>query len=244
VAAAGAGGDPRTAEIAANLGGVRERIAAACRSAGRDPAEVTLVAVTKTFGVADARRLVSLGVGDLGENRDQEAAAKAAALAADPTAGPVRWHFVGRLQRNKSRSVAGYAALVHSVDRPELVEPLAAGARRAGRPELAVLLQVSLDGDTSRGGAAVPDLAGLAAAVAATTPLRLAGVMAVAPQHADPDAAFEALAAAAEAVRADHPGATVVSAGMSGDLEAAIRHGATHVRIGTALLGGRTPPVR
>lgn len=240
--------DDRAAELAANLAAVRSRVAAACAGAGRDPAEVTLVAVTKTFGVDDVRRLVDLGVTDLGENRDQEAAAKAASLAAalaavaappDRPHATVRWHFVGRLQRNKARSVASYAYLVHSVDRAELLDPLAAGARRAGRGPLGVLVQVSLDADPGRGGAVPADVPRLAAAVAERADLRLRGVMAVAPMGADPDAAFAGLVRVATAVRAAAPEATVVSAGMSGDLEAAIRHGATHVRVGTALLGGR-----
>jgi PLP dependent protein len=235
--------DPRSAEIAANLAEVRGRIAAACASAGRDPAEVTLVAVTKTFGVDDVRRLLALGVADVAENRDQEARSKVAALAADPPPAPARWHFVGRLQRNKCRSVAGYAAVVHAVDRVELVDALAAGARRANRAGLDVLIQVSLDGDPARGGVLPAGLPALAGAVAAAEPLRLLGVMAVAPQGADPDTAFAQLATVAAALRADHPEATAISAGMSGDLEAAIRRGATHVRIGTALLGGRAPAV-
>ncbi len=237
-ASAGEPADPRAAQIAANLAAVRRRIGAACAAAGRDPAGVTLVAVTKTFPAADVRRLLGLGVADVGENRDQEARVKAAAV---PEA---RWHFVGRLQRNKCRSVASYAALVHSVDRTELVAALAAGARRAGRDAaLDVLVQVSLDGDPSRGGALPADVSGLAAAVADAAGLRLAGVMAVAPEGAAPRPAFSRLAeVAAELVR-DHPNATVVSAGMSGDLEDALQCGATHVRIGTALLGGRTPPV-
>ena len=232
--AAGAA-DPRTAEIAASLAEVRERIAAAARAAGRDPGELTLVAVTKTFPVQDARRLVGLGVTELGEARDQEARVKARELP-----GP-RWHFVGRLQRNKAGSVASYAAVVHSLDRPELVGALARGAERAGR-ELDVLVQVSLDGDPGRGGALPGDVAALADAAAGTDRLHVRGVMAIAPLEADPDAAFAELAGVAERLRADHPGATVVSAGMSADLEAAVRHGATHLRIGTALLGGRPPP--
>lgn len=240
----GGAADPRTAQIAANLAAVRARIAAACAAVGRDPGGVTLIAVTKTFGPEDARRLVELGVTDLGENRDQEARPKVAALAADTLPAAVRWHFIGRLQRNKCRSVAGYAGWVHTVDRPELAEALAAAARRAGRPALDVLIQVSLDGDPARGGVVPAELAPLAAAVAAAEPLRLRGVMAVAPQRADPDAAFARLAEVAASLRADHPAAVAISAGMSGDLEAAIRHGATHVRLGTALLGGRTPMVR
>ena len=197
---------------------------------------MTLVAVTKTFPVPDVRRLLALGVTDIGENRDQEARVKAAAV---PEA---RWHFVGRLQRNKCRSVASYAALVHSVDRAELVTALDAGVGRAGRAPLDVLIQVSVDADPGRGGTLPADVPRLAAAVAAAAGLRLTGVMAVAPFGADPLPAFAALAEVAADLRRDHPGATIVSAGMSGDLEAALRCGATHVRIGTALLGGRTPP--
>ena len=228
--------DPRTEQIAANLAEVRERIDAAARAAGRDPAELTLVGVTKTFPVDDARRLLELGVTELGENRDQEARDKAAALPA------ARWHFLGRLQRNKAGSVAGYAAVVHSVDRAELVRALANGVRRAGRDSLDVLVQVSLDGAAGRGGAPIDEVGALADAAAATGVLVPRGVMAVAPLGADPDPAFAALAGVAARLRADHPGATVVSAGMSGDLEAAVRHGATHLRIGTALLGGRPAP--
>ena len=232
----GGGDDARSAEIAANLAAVRERIAKAAALAGRDPAELTLVGVTKTFPVEDARRLYELGVADLGESRDQEARQKAAAL---PEA---TWHFVGRLQRNKARSVASYAAMVHTVDRAELVDALAAGVERAGRGPIAVLIQVSLDGDPARGGALPGEVPALADAADATGRLRTAGVMAIAPMRADPDEAFALLAGVARALRAAHPGATVVSAGMSGDLEAAVRHGATHLRIGTALLGRRPPP--
>ncbi|MFL6129790.1 MAG: YggS family pyridoxal phosphate-dependent enzyme [Mycobacteriales bacterium] len=228
-------GDPRTEEIAANLAAVRDRIEAAAREAGRDPGELTLVAVTKTFPVEDARRLVALGVSELGEARDQEARVKARELP-----GP-RWHFIGRLQRNKAASVASYAAVVHTVDRPELVRALARGAERAGRDRVEVLIQVSLDGDPDRGGALPEDVPQLADAAAGTGRLQVAGVMAIAPLDADPDAAFGALARIADRLRAGHPAATVVSAGMSGDLGAAVRHGATHLRIGTALLGGRPP---
>ncbi|HEY6748641.1 MAG TPA: YggS family pyridoxal phosphate-dependent enzyme [Mycobacteriales bacterium] len=229
--------DPRGEEIAANLAEVRERIGAAARAAGRDPAELTLVAVTKTFPVADARRLVELGVADLGEARDQEAKVKAREL---PEA---RWHFVGRLQRNKAGSVAAYAAVLHSFDRAELITPLANGVRRHGRDPLDVLIQVSLDGDPDRGGAPIDGVEALAAEAAATGLLRPAGVMAVAPMDADPGAAFATLRQVAERLRSAYPEATVISAGMSADLEAAVQNGATHLRIGTALLGGR-PPLR
>jgi pyridoxal phosphate enzyme (YggS family) len=228
----------RLDELAANLADVRGRIAAAAEAARRLPDDVTLVVVTKTWPASDVRLLAGLGVTDVGENRDQEAAPKAAACG---DLG-LRWHFVGHLQRNKAKAVARYADVVQSVDRPELVAALQRGAQEAGR-SLDVLLQVSLDGSAGRSGADPADLPALAASVAAADRLVLRGVMAVAPLGADPDPAFARLADVAAALRADHPGADLVSAGMSGDLEAAVRHGATHVRVGTAVLGGR-PPLR
>lgn len=226
----------RQAELAAGLAEVDSRLAAACAAAGRSRAEVTLVAVGKTWPASDLRRLAALGVRDFGENRDQEARAKAAELA---DLG-LRWHFVGRLQTNKCRSVATYADVVHSVDRLELVSALAAGARRAAR-RLDVLVQVSLDADPARGGAAREGVPGLAEAIEEDEGLRLAGVMAVAPLGADPVAAYDRLAEVAASVRAAHPGARIISAGMSADLEAAVAAGSTHVRIGTALFGRRPP---
>ncbi|GAA2651852.1 YggS family pyridoxal phosphate-dependent enzyme [Paractinoplanes durhamensis] len=226
----------RRDELAASLAQVRERIARACVAAGRAPDEVALVAVTKTYPASDVVLLAGLGVTDVGESRDQEAAPKAAeARAAGATP---RWHFIGQLQRNKVRSVAGYAGVIESVDSVRLVTALENAV--AGRPEqLEVLIQVSIDGDSSRGGAAGDDLWRISDAVAATTALRLGGVMAVAPRDWEPDRAFEQLAVLAAQLAGKHPGATTISAGMSGDLEAAVRHGATHVRIGTSLLGMR-----
>ena len=227
----------RAAELAANLEAFERRLSRACAEAGRDRSQVTVIAVTKTFPAEDVATLAALGVGDFGENRDQEARVKAAAVP------HVRWHFVGRLQRNKCRSVATYANAVHSVDRIELAELLEKGADRAGRL-IDVLIQVSLDDDPNRGGAPAGDVAAVADCCARCPHLRLSGVMAVAPLGADPDEAFGRLAAIAADLRAAHPRAEAISAGMSHDLEAAVRHGATHVRVGTALLGGRTPPNR
>ena len=229
----------RQDELAGHLAAVESRLAAACAAAGRSREEVTVVAVGKTRPTADLRRLAALGLRDFAENRDQEARLKAAALAGLG----LRWHFVGRLQTNKCRSVARYADLVHSVDRVALAAALGAGARRAGR-RVAALVQVSLDADPTRGGVLIDDVPALAAAVAAEDSLRLDGVMGVAPLGADPRPAFERLAEAAAMVRRTHPGATVMSAGMSGDLEQAVAAGATHVRVGTALFGGRPPILR
>lgn len=227
----------RRAELAANLADVEARIAAACAAAGRARGDVTLVAVTKTWPVADALLLRDLGLADLAENRDQEAGQKAAAV------DGVTWHFVGSVQTNKARSVASYAHVVQSVDRPSLIDALAAGAERAERV-VDVLLQVSLDGDTARGGADRAAVRALGEHVAGTRALHLRGVMAVAPLGAEPARAFASLAEVSADLRAQHPSADVISAGMSGDLEAAIAAGATHVRIGTALLGPRTRPLR
>ncbi|MDG4796572.1 YggS family pyridoxal phosphate-dependent enzyme [Micromonospora sp. WMMD1082] len=234
----------RRAELAAGLAHVRSRIADACAAAGRDRAAVTMIAVTKTYPAADVVALAGLGVTDVGENRDQEAAAKAMQVAA---AGVTpRWHFIGRLQRNKVRSVLRYADVVQSVDSVRLASALDAAATSGGRDRpLDVLVQVSIDGDPARGGA-VPDsadpdvgLGPVAEAVAGAAGLRLAGLMAVAPLGWEPERAFARLARIAELLRADHPQATALSAGMSGDLETAIGHGATHVRVGSALLGMR-----
>lgn len=231
--------EERRAELAEGIAGVRARIAAACAAAGRDEDEITLIAVTKTFPASDVRLLAGLGLTDVGENRDQEARPKAAECADLP----LTWHFVGRLQTNKARAVAGYADVVHSVDRSRLASALSDAAVRAGRT-LRCLVQVSLDEVEGRGGASPPDVPALADAIAEAGGLELGGVMAVAPLGADPAPAFARLAGIAERVRRNHPGAWIVSAGMSGDLEQAIACGATHLRVGTALLGGRRAIVR
>lgn len=224
----------RRDELAANLADVRARVARACAAAGRAPEEVTVIAVTKTWPAGDAMLLRALGLTDLGENRDQEAAQKAKAVTG------VRWHFVGQVQTNKARSVASYADVVHAVDRAQLVDALAAGAVRAGR-QVEALVQVSLDGDPDRGGAPQEDVLALAERISRAEGLRLGGVMAVAPLGLPPAEAFAGLAAVSAAVRAAHPAATTISAGMSGDLEQAIAAGATHVRVGSAILGARGP---
>ncbi|WP_375485206.1 YggS family pyridoxal phosphate-dependent enzyme [uncultured Jatrophihabitans sp.] len=223
------------------LGAVRARISNACESVGRDAAEVTLVAVTKTCPAADVATLARLGVGDIGESKDQEVRRKLDELGEQ--ARTIRWHLVGRLQTNKAKSVVTYASAVHSVDRLKLARSLADAAQEHRETPLDVFVQISLDDDPDRGGVAVGELAALADAVAQRPSLRLRGVMAVPPMGADVDAAFARLAELSQQVRAAHPGADAVSAGMSDDLEAAVRHGSTHVRVGTALLGRRSPDV-
>jgi hypothetical protein len=226
----------RSEQLAERLRVVQARIDAACARAGRSADDVTLVVVTKAFPASDVRLLASLGVRDVGENRDQEASRKVRQCADVD----VVWHFVGQLQSNKARSVAGYADVVHSVDRVRLADALSRAATSAGR-SVTALVQVSLDDGPGRGGARPDDVAAVADRVASAPGLVLGGVMAVAPLGADPRPAFARLARVSDALRTTHPDATWVSAGMSADLEAALEHGATHVRVGSAILGERPP---
>lgn len=251
--------DPaRRAELAHALQLVRDRIAAAARAAGRCPDEITLIAVTKTFPASDVAHLVALGVRDVGENYAQELVAKHAWCREAGLTGPrgPRWHFIGQLQTNKARQVAGLVDVVHSVDRARLVAALGRAVDPGGQP-LTCLIQVDVTDPAwstppapvsgpqpeptgpQRGGAAVDQVPGLADRIASTPGLRLGGVMAVAGRGQPPAQAFARLRAVADRVRADHPEATMISAGMSRDLEAAIDAGATHVRVGAALLGPR-----
>jgi pyridoxal phosphate enzyme (YggS family) len=227
--------------MAERLQAVRERIAAAERAAGRAPGSVGLIAVGKTFPAEAIREVAALGQVDFGENRAQELLAKAGPLADLP----LRWHFIGQLQRNKAAAVARLGAVVHSVDRTALAETLSRAGESAGRP-VEVLLQVDLGGpegeQAARGGALPAEIPALADTAAALPGLRLRGLMAVAPRDEDPAPAFARLAELAARVAADHPGATEISAGMSGDLEEAVAAGATLVRVGTAIFGDRPLP--
>jgi pyridoxal phosphate enzyme (YggS family) len=236
--------EERPQQLARALAALRERIAAACAAAGRPPQDVRLVAVTKTVPAADVALLLDLGLTVFGENRVQEAGVKVDEVAAlRPDAAP-RWHFVGGLQRNKVRAVLRWADRVDSVDSLRLAAALDAAAVQAldagdRSGPLPVLVQYSVDGDPRRGGVPAAGLAELAADIAARPGLRLAGLMSVAPLGADPEAAFADIAAAASRLRAAHPEADTLSAGMSGDLEVAVRHGSDEVRVGTALVGER-----
>jgi PLP dependent protein len=226
----------REAEISQGLAAVRERIDAACAESGRSSEDVTLVVVTKFFPASDVRLLADLGVHDVGENRHQEAVEKSAECADLD----VRWHFIGGLQSNKAAAVASYADVVHSVDRAKLVNGLSRGAQERGRP-LDCLVQVSLDPPdaSGRSGCDPADLPALVERIQTADALELRGVMGVAPLDGDADEAFARLAEIASVVRQQEPGATWISAGMSGDLEHAVRRGATHLRIGSAVLGTR-----
>jgi pyridoxal phosphate enzyme (YggS family) len=237
--------DARTHELKRRLDAVQLRITDAAAAAGRTDDPPRLIVVSKFHPADDVRRLAALGVSDFGENRDQEASQKADVL----SGLDIRWHFVGQLQSKKAKTVVRYAHAVHSVDRPQLVESLAramaAEQERSGRDSLDCFIQVSLDDDPAahRGGAAPADVPLLADQLEEAGGLRLAGIMAVAPLGADPDRAFAKLADISARLTSSHPAAVAISAGMSQDLEAAIRFGATHLRIGSDILGSR-PAVR
>jgi hypothetical protein len=206
---------------------VRARVDAAARESGREPHEVTLVVVTKSVGVDAIRDVLDAGATDLGENRAQDLVAKARALG-DGGARTPRWHFIGRLQRNKVHTVAPYVALWQSVDREELAAEI---ARRA--PDARVLVQVNVAGEEQKGGCAPSDTAALVAACRAHG-LAVEGLMTVPPEAGDPTPIFVTLRRLS-----DELGLTACSMGMSGDYERAIRAGATMVRVGTAIFGPR-----
>ena len=234
--------EERREELAARLSAVKERITKATQAAGRAEAP-TLIVVTKFFPPSDAAALYALGVRDMGENREQEATPKAAALS--EYAPDLRWHFIGQLQSNKVNRVVRYAHEIHSVDRASLVKALArAGRRRAdeGLDPLGCYVQVDVresQPDDGRGGVSINGAQAVADRIAESPGLALRGVMTVAPLDEDPAAAFERLGELSQRIRQTHPQATGISAGMSHDLEQAIAAGATHLRIGSDVLGSR-----
>jgi pyridoxal phosphate enzyme (YggS family) len=225
----------RLEELRLNLEAVERRVALACEAAGRDRDSVTVIAVTKTWPASDVRLLAQLGVSVVGESRDQEAMPKHEACA-DLN---LEWHFIGQFQTNKANHIAQYADVVHSLDRLKAIEALEAAAYKAGRI-ITGLVQVGLDNSEGRGGAAPAEVMELAERILHSKSLRLGGVMAVAPLGEEPEAAFRRLRAVADALQSRFPYASIVSAGMSEDLEAAVLCGATHLRIGSAIMGSRS----
>ena len=212
----------RLEEISQNLEIVRSNIAKVAQH------EVTLIAVTKTFPTSDAQILHDLGVRDFGENRDAEGAEKSAII-------PATWHFQGQIQSNKLKSITSWATVIHSLDDPRHFEII----EKVAPHPLQIFLQVSLDGAHHRGGAGLEDLYALAALVEKSATHTLAGLMSVPPLGLAPNDAFAQLSLIHTAFMEQFPEAKSLSAGMSGDYEAAISHGATHVRIGSSILGSR-----
>lgn len=224
----------RREEIAAGLAETERRIQSACDAVGRDRDEITLIAVTKTYPASDVDLLADLGVTEVGENRHPEAGDKHAEVAATLT-----WNFLGGLQTNKAGAVARYADVVHSVDRAKLARSLDRGAESAGRV-LGCLVQVDFDTtDPGRSGVTPDSVADLADLIAGADHLRLDGLMTVAPLGVEPRPCFDQLVALSATLREAHPGAAMISAGMSADLEDAVHAGATHLRVGRSILGDR-----
>jgi PLP dependent protein len=237
----------RELELADALAAVRARLAAAAEAAGRNGNEIELLPVTKFFPAADVSILHHLGCDAFGEAREQEASDKAAEVSNILGGVPIRWHMVGRIQRNKARAIAGWAYAAHSVDSARVIDALERGATRAltegdRTAPLRVYIQVSLDGDEKRGGVDVTNPGAVdevCAAAQAAEALEFVGLMAIPPLGADADAAFARLQSELERVQRSYPQRLELSAGMSSDLEAAVRYGSTCVRVGTALLGHR-----
>jgi len=214
----------RIEEISEKLETVRAKIAAVADH------PVTLIAVTKTFPVSDAQILKELGVVDFGENRDSEGAEKSQLVSGT-------WHFQGQIQSNKLKSITSWASVIHSLDDPRHFEVI----EKVAPHPLTIFLQVSLDGAHHRGGAGVDQLYQLAELVSASSKHSLAGLMSVPPVGIDPDQAYSQLALIRNEFMARFPQADQLSAGMSGDYQSAISHGATHVRVGSSILGSRSP---
>ena len=240
----------REVELADALTLVRERLERAAEAAGRKSDEIELLPITKFFPATDVLVLSHLGCHAFGESREQEAAAKSAECNSAEPAQPIRWHMVGRIQRNKARSIASWAHAAHSVDSAKLITAIDLAVGRAlaegGRSDpLRVYIQISLDGDVARGGVDIrrPDLVDeLCALTESAQALQFVGLMGIPPLGSDPDDAFARLRAEHQRVQRDHPQALGLSAGMSSDLESAVKHGSTCVRVGTALLGQRPLP--
>lgn len=226
----------RLLEIKNNLEIVQGRIADACRESNRKESEITLIAVTKTYPASDIDLLKQLGIDNVGENRDQEASVKQKEVKEK-----YNWHFIGQLQSNKAKSVVQYAHLIHSVDRWSLAKEIQKSAQSIDKKQ-PVLIQVDLDQsgpDPTRGGIWPAELMELASLISNASHLELKGLMSVAPLGENPTQAFERLAQIRVEFLKIYDQATILSAGMSHDLEAAILCGATHLRIGSALLGER-----
>lgn len=238
---------PRDAELAGSLAAVRSRLARAAEAAGRSVREIELLPITKFFPASDVVTLHRLGCTEFGESREQEAARKVADVGAEFPGDDIRWHMVGHIQRNKARAIARWAHTAHSVDSARLIAALGGGAEQAlaageRTAALRVYLQISLDGDPDRGGVDVsdPDLVDeLCAAAHAIDSLEFAGLMGIPPLDWDAEEAFARLAAERDRVQQSYRHTLGLSAGMSGDMEIAVRHGSTCVRVGTALMGQR-----
>jgi pyridoxal phosphate enzyme (YggS family) len=222
----------REEDIAAALSSVEDRISAAATTAGRKRSEISLIAVTKTYPVTDVQILRNLGVENFGENRSDEGSEKSEIV-------PATWHFQGQVQSRKLKDIAHWASFIHSIDSSDHITKLSRICAERDR-KISIFLQLSLDGAPDRGGVRAEELNRLADQVATDTNLHLAGLMCVPPVEYEFDRAFSEIAEAHTRFKNSHPGATALSAGMSSDFEVAIAYGATHLRVGSEILGSRT----
>ena len=220
--------------LKASLSKVQDRIKSAAESAGRNPHEITLIAVTKTYPIEDVKILKSLGVENFGENRDEEGSEKSKVVEGI-------WHFQGQIQSKKLRSIASWASVIHSLDSQDHVTKLS-NVLADREKVMQVFIQLSLDGDPTRGGVVADDLEKIATPIIADSQMRLVGLMSVPPVEMEVERAFESIATIHQKFIATHPEAIYLSAGMSSDFEVAIKHGATHIRVGSQILGSRTYP--
>ncbi|CAB4643150.1 unannotated protein [freshwater metagenome] len=225
----------RRGEVAQSLNDVRTRVEQATARAGRSPESVTLIAVTKTYPASDVKILFDLGVRDFGENRSAEGAEKSALVAG-------RWHFQGQIQSNKIGAIAKWANTIHSLDQLSHLAKFDRAVGEDSGKRLQIFIQLSLDGDATRAGVSGDLLLTLGQAVMESKNLDLMGLMVVPPVEADPERAFAEVTDHAERFKREFPTATSLSAGMSGDYEIAIAYGATHIRVGSQILGPRTAP--
>jgi pyridoxal phosphate enzyme (YggS family) len=225
-------GVDRRSELSRSLSDVQARIINATARVSRKTEEVTLVAVTKNYPISDVEILHQLGVTHFGENRNAEGLEKSALVSA-------HWHFQGQVQSNKIVAIASWAQTVHSLDDLSHVAKFDRAVGEIPGKRLNVFIQISLDGDASRAGVAGDDLLALGQSISSTKNLDLVGLMVVPPVQAEPEEAFSEVAEIAERFRSEFPTAQSLSAGMSGDYEIAIAHGATHIRVGSQILGPR-----
>jgi pyridoxal phosphate enzyme (YggS family) len=222
----------RADQITESLGSVEARISAAAESAGRKRSDITLIAVTKTYPVSDAEILHSLGVNNFGENRSEEGAEKSSQVSGT-------WHFQGQVQSRKLRDIAGWATFVHSIDSPAHAEKLSRICTELGK-DISIFLQLSLDGVPERGGVVAAEIFALAEKVSDLPSIKLVGLMCVPPVSFEHQRAFSDIADIHQRFIATFPKALFLSAGMSSDFEVAIAHGATHLRVGSQILGSRS----
>jgi hypothetical protein len=222
----------RKSELLNSLTNVRSRITEAASNASRSPEEVTLIVVTKTYPVSDVQILHEIGVRDFGENRSAEGLEKSALVTG-------HWHFQGQIQSNKIAAISSWAHTVHSLDDLSHVGKFDRAVGEIPGKRLNVFIQISLDGDASRAGVGGDELLALGQALASSQNLDLVGLMVVPPVEAEPEKAFSEVAELAQQFRKEFPMARSLSAGMSGDYEIAISHGATHIRVGSQILGAR-----